>query len=275
MCKSCAFLTLLSFVLVSTGVPGQENPQPRKKGNERSRAATEQDYAALASQKTAMGRLTSMDGSQQLTLKVEFQTLEAKDNAALLNQKLARSQVLQQQQAVREFQRIQRIRNPWVRDQRMQALVARLQAQQANAAFDPRNSPFRTVTASVTFQLPIVENLKVARSQPEVEYDDKGQVIEYTAEELKKRRDPDMPGYSAKVDDLRAGQLVTVYLGKHKPAARDKEKNIDGPKDKEKPKDIAAAEESRPEIRMILILTEADSGVVPLDKGKGKKKKEQ
>jgi hypothetical protein len=269
-------VAFLSAWLVTAAASAQDNPPPKKKNKVHNREATAQDYTALAKLKTTTGRLISIDGSQQMTLKVEFQQPELKDNAA--GQKLAQAQIRQQQQAMREYMNIQRIRNPWVRDQRLQQLQARLQAQQASAAFDPRNSPFRTVTASVSFKLPTVENPKVARANLETEYDDKGQVIDYTKEELKKKRDPDMPGYTAKIEDLQAGQLVTVYLGKAKKPAKAKDKEAgDKPevKDKEKAKEAADPEDNRPEVRMILIVAEADPSTLPRDPGKDKKKKNQ
>jgi hypothetical protein len=317
-CSLCLGL-LAGLLLVASISRAQDNPRPKKKNkDDHSRVASDDDYKALGKYKEVVGRLLSLDANldpgqegkdgltQQMTLRVEYPALELKPGKSLNNpqmQKQIQALLRQQQQAQREYQQILRIRNPIQQQQRLMQLFNRLMQQQANAAqkaMDPRNSPFRTVTFSVTFDLPIREKVKVARAKLDVEYDDKGNVIEYTKEELKKRKDPDMPGYKATFDDLQPGQLIKVYLAKPKSAEKKKEKAKDdakageaadkakaadllkpdvkdpAAKDKEKSKDETPPEEYRPEVRMILILTDADPSTLPQQSpGRDKKKKQQ
>jgi hypothetical protein len=285
--------------LLCSAATGQDNPPPKKKDRIKSREATPDDYKALGKMREVIGRLLSLDGSQQLTLKVDYPALEPKNKNGAPNdpyQRVIQAQSRQQQQAQREYQRILAIRNPIQRQQRLDQFFARQQAiaqQQANAALDPRKSPYKVVTSSVTFQLPIKENVKVARAKMELEYDDKGQIVEYTKEELQKKRDKDMPGYTAKFEDLQPGQLLKVYLHlKSKTADKDKAQakepvkdaikealekadgKVEAGKAKDKATDAATTDVNPPEVRMILILTDADPNSLPRE-STGKKKKNQ
>jgi hypothetical protein len=291
--RNCCFcLGLAVGLLLGTTVAHAQNDPPKKKKDDHNRIADEADYKALAKYKEVVGRLLSLDVrsdakdgiAQQMTLKVEYPVLELKPGKSLNNpqvQKQIQAMLRQQQQAQREYQKILKIRNPYQQQQRLMQLLNRLMMQQASAqgkALDPRNSPFRTVTYSVTFELPIRDKVKVARVKLPVEYDDKGNVIEYTKEELKKKKDPDMPGYKATMDDVEPGQLIKVYLAKPKSAEKKKDKAKDNTADKdaEKTKDETPPEEYRPEVRMILILTDADPSTLPQQSpGRDKKKKQQ
>jgi hypothetical protein len=309
---------VLGLFLNVPAAPAQDPPPKKKKDDSHSREATEQDYKALGHTKEVVGRLLSLDVNpdakeglgQKMTLKVEYPTLELKPGKAgqMAVQRQLQNLQRQQQQAQRDYQRILRIRNPYQQQQQLAQLLNRLQVQQqqqANAAANPANSPYRTVTTSVTFELPIQQKVKVARVKLPVEYDDKGNVVEYTKEDLKKKKDPSMPGYTAKMEDVEPGQLLRVYLARPKPAAKkkddpkadaaDKEKAADAgkaelkaevakdkaaakdvAKDKEKAKDETPPEAYRPEVRMILILTDADPNSIPREtQNKTKKKKDQ
>jgi hypothetical protein len=294
MRKLCPCLGLLAgLLLLAPAVPGQDQQPKKKKDDSHSRTATPEDYAALGHMKEVVGRLLSLDATadakqglgQLLTLKVDYPTLEPKSAQAL--QKYMQNRLRQEQQAQREYQNILRIRNPARQQQRLEQLLARLE-QQANTARDPRQSPLKTVTNSVTFELPVRADVKIARAYVAVEYDDKGEVKQYTAEELKKKRDPHMPGYTAQLDDLQPGQMVKVYLSRPKsadkknPKAKDQGKPEAGAKEKAGgagDQGPAAAEpppeESRPEVRMVLILSEPDPSALPAETPGKRKNKQQ
>ena len=97
----------------------------------------------------------------------------------------------------------------------------------------------KTVTVRVEaagrkeFELPVVEKVVVRKLNLGVEYDDRGFIKEYTAEQKRALRgsNPSVPGYHAKPEELQPGQDVSAVLG---PARKD---------DKE----------ARPVVRMIVI----------------------
>jgi hypothetical protein len=280
---------LAVLVLLARPAPGQD-PQPKKKKDAtRNRVATEQDYAYLGHLKEIVGRLVSLDtttdgpegAGRRMTLKVEYPTLELKPGASLQSarvQKQIWNMLRQQQQAQRQFQQILRNPNPVTQQQQLSNLMNRVFLQQAGAAAaagNPRNNPFRTVVNSVTFELPVRDDVKVARAQPPVQYDDKGNVVELTKEQLKKMRDPNMPGFTAAVDDLQSGQLVKAYLAKPKAAkkkAADKKTAEPAPDAAGEKAKEAPPEQPRPEVRMVLILAEADASAQPPERPKRKKK---
>jgi hypothetical protein len=236
---------LTALFLLGGEASAQDAQKPKKdQAATDSRKATADDYKELAKKKEVTGRLLSLDGSQQLTLKVEFTTSAPKDPFAQPSPQTAQAQKqlqkesFKQQQLMQQLARAQRIRNPTIRQQKVALITAQLQtlqAQQAQQAAtisnDPSNAP-QKVTKTVEFQLPIVEKVKVAKAKLDPDYDDKGKLKEPTPEELKKKKSPDMPGYKATMDDVQPGEQITVYLGKSK--AEEEKANKEKAKAKEK-----------------------------------------
>jgi hypothetical protein len=353
---------LVGTLLLTQAVPAQKkNVLPQNNPNYRQ--ATDQDYVALAKAKEVVGHLLTIDGTQQMTLRVDYPTLELKtQNGNLPNrgsnaQRQIQNQLRQvdralarqqqgltraelgflrlQQTFLKQYLQILKVKNPAQQQQRYQQLVATTQLQEmqlmqqlaqaaaatgqmpnvnlANINLNAQNSPYKVVTATAEFALPIMDDIKVARTTLEIEYDDKGKVIQYTAEELKKKKHPNMPGYTAKREDALPGQLVKVYLGKSKAIlakekakeearAKAKEEAQDkalakeeakdaakvkakedaadkaAAKDKDKVPDIVvASDEDRPQVRMLLIMSDSDPAYLPKEtpQKKGKKKKDQ
>jgi hypothetical protein len=272
--------------------------------------ATEQDYVALGKAREAAGKLLELGEDKLLKVKVEYPTLELKDASEMksvqaANKKQAKQQQKLQNQLIKEYNQILKAKTPEQQLQRLQQFQLRVQAlqaadaqQQLNAALDPRNNPFKTVTSSVEFQLRVADDVRVARLTLPIEYDDKGNVVEYTPEQLKKKRDPKMAGYTAKFEDLQAGQLVRFSVRRVKPADKSKDKEKDEAKEdaKEKIKDevkdeakdkgkddpgkakedvkekAAPAPPEHPQIQMILIVTDADPAAAPKEKRSKNKK---
>src|SRR5439155_20913538 len=107
-------------------------------------------------------------------------------------------------------------------------------------------------------ELQATDDMKVRTLQLPLDFDEKGRPKKYTNKEIQELRGPDqrLPGYTADFDSLKPEQTVKVYLAKKKavaapaPAAPPKGKDKDKDKDDDKP----GAE--RPEIAMVVILTE-------------------
>jgi hypothetical protein len=325
-----SFLTALGLFLglfvLSSVAPAQDEKPARKKDDARTRTATDQDYIALRFMKEVAGKLEDLTENKQLTLRVEYPTVVLKDPSEMKAPKGAGKQAQQQfklqQQLIKEYNQIVKAKNPNQQFLRMQKFIARLQAlqvadaqRQLNEALDPRNNPFKVVMTAVTLELPIADDVKVARVTLPIEYDDKGNVIEYKPEDLKKKKDPNMPGFTTSFEDVKVGQIVNVYLRRQKPADKNKDKeegkDAAGEEAKEKAKDEAKAKEEgkakakeegkdkakeegkdkakeegkdkaepkaaappqipRPQVRMILIITEPEPATVTKDR-KSKKK---
>lgn len=254
----------------------------QKKNTPKLEETTDQDYAAVRKLKEITGVLTELDPeAKTLTLRVEYATYEPLPlKANNKNNQQYNNLVRQQQRLMNEYQQIMNARNPAQQQQRMQRFQRdyqqfAVQAQRLGLAMQPQ---FKTVAHAKEVEFDLTPVLKVARAKPPMEYDDKGDVKEYTKEELKKMRDPDMPGYTAKVDDLQAGQTVKLYLGRPKAKKKDAAptKEGDEPKKADEPakaagdskttsgdkgSDKGADEKKAPErafVRMILIQTDAD-----------------
>jgi hypothetical protein len=293
-------LGVVMLGLLGVVLPAAQGQQAKPQQKRNSRQATEADYRALAQQSEVVGRLLSVDAdtnsqglTQQLTLSVDYIFWELKPGASLQAPQAQRQMqhLLRnhnQQQLQREYEHILRIRNPVQQQQRLAQLFARLQMQQPVGGpmpnFNPRNSPFRPVTQTVTFELPVQSKVRVARAKPPLEYDDKGRIIELKPEELRKRKDPEMPGYKASWADLLPGDIIKVYLAR--PQKKKDTDKKDGDKDAtankkavelpelkaEDKKGQTATSDYRPEVRLILILDDSAASAPPAPNANKKKK---
>jgi hypothetical protein len=129
---------------------------------------------------------------------------------------------------------------------------------------------YKTVPHYKEFDFDVAPNLKVVRKDLPLEYDDKGNVKKYTKEELKKLRDPDMPEYfTAKIEDLQAGQKVKLYLGKPKAAKKKATKSSTDDKatDEEPKKGDAEPKKAGTEVKSFTDDTKSTGG-------KGEKRKD-
>lgn len=264
----CAAVLFAIILLVAGDATGQKKPAD-KKDTTRTETATPQDYAYVSQMKEVVGRLISFDaGTKMLTLRLEYQHLEPNTKAVKGGKQT--DQLRQQQQLMREYQEIMRIQNPMQRNQRLQQFFARAQLQQMRdlqRKTGGQNDLFKVVTLGKDFDMDVLDELTVARVTLPAEYDDKGNLIQYAAEELKKKKDASMPGYKATQDDLRAGMMVKVYLSK-------KKKEADGKKEApkiEEGKTVLVQEKDLPQVRMILIQSDPDPSFLPKDPKKKKK----
>jgi len=291
-------LTAVSLMLPGAAVSqGKVNPK-----NVKQEVTTEEDYGKLATKYKdgITDKITTFDGTaKSMTFKVEYQTAEplppkpGQENKG--NQQLQQLQT-QQQQLAAEYQRILNHKNAAQRQRELSSWQNRFnQWQQRYQKYVAANKgQMQTVTHAKEFDLDIEPDVRVVRQTLPMEYDDKGNVKEYTKEELKKLRDKDLPKYfAAKFEDVQPGQTVTLLVARPKPAKKDKDS--DGKKEKvegtpeakvgeakqdTEPKKVGAkgdekgagdAPPPRPTVRTIIIVADPDPADIAPKKGKRKK----
>jgi len=230
----------------------------KKKGAPKVEETTEADYAQLRKLKEISGTLLELDPEgKKLTLRVEYNTYEPKQLKGKDNQQVARLTLQVQQQAVKvqglqlQFQNAKTVRQQQQITRQLQTAANRLQQLQVQLAqLQTRLGQLKTVGHVKDCEFDVSPEVKVARAKPPMEYDDKGNVKEWTNEELKKMRDKELPGYTAKVEDLVLGQTVKLYLGKPKAAKKtspgSKSEGDEGKKEGEAKKEGEPRKETEP-----------------------------
>jgi hypothetical protein len=283
-----AALTVGFLALVTTDVGAQ------KKNTEVAEFATDQDYKWLATIKDMTGKLASINTSS-VTFRLDIPHMVP--NPKYRPPKGNNNQYNQLLNIYRQQAQVMATTNPFVRQIRMQQLLATIQVQQyqqmmqaAAANSNPNNQPFMLAHEYKDFELELSDKVSIRKMFLETDYDDKGNVKVYSKEEKAELRGKDTtkPGYLAKIEDLQAGLYAKVYLKmpkKTKPPSEavkseakaddpakvaDKDKDADKAKvvdkadqaaDKAKNKDDKAAakdEVVKPLITMIVILQPLD-----------------
>jgi hypothetical protein len=214
------------------------------------------------------GKLITAPGSDgSFTLEVHYDHVELKDPNAL-----AKVENQQMQQAAKQQQELSKLqsqlataRNPGEYLRRMQQMtneINKLQAQAIQQGFKPQNNPFKNVTEKKDVDFHTADGVKVRELTLPVRFDDKGEIKKYTEDEKKqmKGKDASLPGYEAKLEDLKAGQTIKVTLARHK----EEKKDADQAKDKD-------AKEMTHKLEVTLIVIE-DDGADAAKPGEGKKK---
>ncbi|MCC6420903.1 MAG: hypothetical protein IT429_21930 [Gemmataceae bacterium] len=274
----CAGLLLALPLLLPAPAAGQK--KPGKKGARATEEnATGQDYAQIRQAKEVAGKLTNINSSSRtLTVKLEYQTTElvqpsTKGKSNANQQNLLR----QQQQLARDYQNIMHARNPIERQRRMQQWTIRFQQLQQRLGGKAGAQPkFNVVKHAKEFEFDLAPDARVTRVMLPVEYDDKGNVKEYTRAELQKLRDPKQAGYLARLEDVQIGQTLKLFLSKPKTAAPKKAE----PGDAKVPgtripddagEDLGLAPGNRPCVQGILIQSEPDLAELPKEKRRKKK----
>jgi hypothetical protein len=262
--------------------------------------ATDQDYKLLGSIKDMTGKLVSIN-TMSVTFRLDIPHLDP--NPKYKPPKGNNRQYQQLQNIYRQQAKIMATRDPFVRQMKMQQLMATMQKDQylqmmqaAAANGKPNNQPFLLAHQYKDFELELAENVIVRKMFLESEYDDKGNLKTLTKEEKADLRakdpNPTKPGYQAKMEDLQAGLQVKVYLkmpkktkpasesdkaedkaqGKDKAADKTDESTDKGKNaDKADEKNAAKAEVVKPLITMIVILQPLDAQVADSIPAKRKK----
>jgi hypothetical protein len=258
-------IALVLTLAIPAALPGQDKTDKKDKITKED--ATLEDYQNLGKLKDVVGKIAAIDVSGgTMTLTIDWSHVEPKNgNANAVNQKVAQ----QQQQIQRDYTQIMQTKNPVHRQQALARLQSHLQQSGANL-----QNMFHVVKASKDFDLVVLDKLKVARSNPEQKFDDQGEVMKYTEDQLKKMKSADINGaYTAKPEDLKVGQGVKLYLD---PPKDDKkktdDKKSDAAGDSKDTKATSTQQMPLSQVRMVLITDE--SGVMDPDSAKKKKKKD-
>jgi hypothetical protein len=265
--RACFALVLAFAIPAAAVLPGQDKTD-KAKDKVVKEDATLEDYQNLGKLKDVAGKIAALDlTAGTMTLTIDWSHMEPKNgNANAVNQKAAQ----QQQQIQRDYTQIMQAKNPVQRQQALARLQTHLQQSGANL-----QNMFHVVKASKDFDLVVLDTLKVARSTPEHKFDDQGEVIKYTDDQLKKMKSADITGaYTAKPDDLKVGQGVKLYLDPPKDDKKksDEKKSDSAASDSKDTKAKSTTQMPLSQVRMVLITD--DSGVMDAESAKKKKKKD-
>jgi hypothetical protein len=278
-----------------------------KKSNTTLLDTTAEDYKALAKMPGVTGKIMSLGpNAKSMTLRLEFQVPDPANagvkqpnpkqpnyNPPKFNppNNINKTQY-SQWQLQKELQQIKNIKNPIQQQQKLMQFMNKLQNQQAQLqaqqmkwaqqqlqqlAKQQGNKPgqnqpnIKMITQAKEFQLPVTSGVHVAKKLLGTEFDAKGNLKEYTPEQLKQMQDPKYTGfYKAKVEEVTAGLTVYVQFGTLDP----KEKPKGGPDVNDIIKGGAPTPEGNsnaPAVQAILILSEPGIGNLPPLPGKKQK----
>ena len=304
MCRTLRLLgfgsILLALVVMTPGDAFGNKKAKKKAVRDPGFPATPEEYAKLQKVKELSGNLVSINGaSKTLTIRVEYPHYEPNPNYKpptapkgaspqvmaqyhLQTQlwKLSHDLMLQKQKmaTAKNPQELQKAMYRYTLDvakfQNLQMqYMAKMNAAYAKgnkpANVDPNNQPFKTVMTKKDYDLEVQDEVVVRKTFLGIEYDDTGNLKQYSEKEKAELRgnDKSKPGYAAKFDDVQPGQEVKVYLTPSKVQKKEKAK-------KAKPDDDEPVVDGsdRPTINMIVMTKQSEgSGIQPANPRKGKK----
>jgi len=193
----------------------QKKPDPKK--NDPANVDAEKALAPG----TYEGKLQDLS-TGSFTLRFEFERVQFTPPRNGRNNQQYNNLWRQNQQMIRAQQQLANARTP---QQYMNAMRSLQQAelnaqrqilQQLNRQGGNPQNYFRTVKETKDFSMEMVDKVVVRWLEPPVAFDDMGEPKKYTKEELAKLKgNSKLPGYEAKVEDLKNGQLVRVTLAKN------------------------------------------------------------
>jgi len=201
-------------------------------------------------------------------------------------------------QMMSRYQQIMRQPNPVVREQEMMQLAMQMQQMEAQAMMqfqmqaarlemqqmqqmgrmmqqlarmngNGSNGPYKVTNLQKDFDLELADGAVVRKLFTGTEYDDLGNLKQFTKAELAemKGKDLSLPGYTAKAEDLQPGQEVILYL---RPPAKAAAKNKGG---LDAAVAAAATSSDRPTVRMIVMAKELNPTTAAAMAPANKKKK--
>jgi hypothetical protein len=223
----------------------KKDAKDKKKKDDPAEPKTKPEKVSYGAQ--FLAKLTKIEGTSQQEFTVQLTIRYLEPNLQ------AQANLLQKQQRLLLRQRqIMLTRNPIVRQQLLLQLIQDAQQGQQNL--------YNIKEIKKDIDLRAAEDMKVRTMKPPLEYDDKGNVKKYTAQELKELRGKgNLPGYTADFDSLREGQIVKVYLAKPKAKPKKKvdKKDKKGKKDKKDMDDEdEELEQPKPEAVMVVVIKE-------------------
>ena len=160
-------------------------------------------------------------------MKVEFDHVQLKPGAANNENRDVQRLVRDQERIEKTQVEIARARNMGEYNRLVRQLageVERLQAQTLRLQLQG-NSDYTVKKEFKDIDFHTADDVKVRIMTPPVQYDDKGNIKEYTKDELKalKGKDSDLPGYESTLDYLKTGDTIKVTLATPKPPKKDKD----------------------------------------------------
>jgi hypothetical protein len=203
--------------------------------------------------------LTTPGTDRSFTVRVLYQTVVLNPNAAKSTNPGVRNLLRLQNQINHLQNQMARSKRPNQQLVKIQQLAAQMQVQAARV----QANLYRTVPATQDVDFQAADDTKVRKVNLPPKYDEKGNPVKYTTDELKefKGKDTKLPGYESTIGELQVGQVVTITLAVPKPAPgsspskpaekKDKEENKDLDKDKDKGK---SDPEKKLQVRLILIV---------------------
>jgi hypothetical protein len=228
---------VLLLILGNDGLPqGKE-----KKKEEESSKPTLMEYKQIQQAKELEGKLGGI-ASALLTLQLNIPRYEP--NPKFNPPKTANNYLIRMREVHLDYMRLMNSKNPLQYQRRLAELAAEMNRLQALVAKANVTSPFKAVPHFKDFELPVSEKVVVRKFNLGMEYDNEGNIIQRSKEEIAKLRgkDPKVPGYAAKLDDLKPGQTVHLYLTP--------------PSKKE---DEGVGNIARPTVRMIVIMQDVSN----------------
>lgn len=220
------------------------------------KTATPADYLQLQNAKDITGTIIGVSGANTISIRLEFPHFEPNPNykpPANVNPKFGGNQNQQYQQwqryqsLMRQQEQAMNARNPQEKAramQRFQTEMMRFQMQQQKEMMQqmaklekgqkyPKagaNDPFRIVTDTKDYELEIQDGAPIRKTFLAMEYDDTGNIKQYTEKEKAELRGTDKtkPGYKSKLDEILPGVEAKLYLTspKKKGKAKDDDEGV-------------------------------------------------
>jgi hypothetical protein len=265
-----AAVLLATMAPLATDVAGQQK-NPKNQPNQPT-PAQPQDYYNIQAKRNLTAKLLAFDDANHtISVRIDFfqwvPNPAYKPNTGAQNALVADYNRLQQEQ-----QRLAAAANrkptaaDWQHYQNALSLQNRIAADMARAnSFDPKNPPFIKLDQFKDFDLDLQPNVALRKMFLPQEYDDTGNVKEYTKEQITELRGKNEPkgSYAAVPSDFHAGQGVWVYL------ARPKTDNGNAAEKKDEAKDNTMP---RPAVKMLVAFDNNTAATPTTDSPKKKKK---
>jgi hypothetical protein len=220
--------------------------------------------AKLDSDKLAPGVFTGTitntpNANRMFTVTVAYQKVQLKpgQNLGRTNANLQReyNRIVQLQN---QLMHPSRRHNPLGTMQQLERAIVQFKVQLARA----EANLFQVIPATQKVDFQAEENLKVRLKKLPADFDEKGNIKDYTAAELVKLKgkDRDLPGYESSVENLKVGQVVQVTLGVHRKSAETHPSSASSSSSSraDKEKEEETSPQHHLQVRMIMILKDDD-----------------
>lgn len=174
--------------------------------------ASKQEYDIVRQAGEATGRVRKLGSADRsFTLDIEYSVPDPRDKDGKAEAQ-AENLVRDQQRLLSKQQQILATRDPITRQLRLQQLYAEMSRVAARELGN-----IKLAKQHRSFSVQGVEGVQVRVTEMPPRFDDKGNVVPYTAQELKDLKGKgNAPGFPFDFNDLDEGQMVKVTLAKRK-----------------------------------------------------------